>query len=54
MKKEERQELLQDLMAKEIKKMRKVIKKYNREPLLYTPVEIKESFITSYVNGSVL
>lgn len=43
MNKEERQLLLEKLMADEIKKMRKVVKKYNREPLLYTPVEIKES-----------
>lgn len=53
MKKEERQELLQDLMAKEIKKMRKIVKKYNREPLLYTPVEIKESDLDKNVAGRV-
>lgn len=43
MNKQERQLLLKKLMANEIKKMRKVIKKYNHEPLLYTPVEISGS-----------
>lgn len=53
MSKEERQKLLEELMAKEIKKMRKVIKKYNREPLLYTPVEIKESNLEKDVAGRI-
>lgn len=53
MNKEERQELLEELMAKEIKKMRKVIKKYNHEPLLYTPIEIKESSLKENVAGAI-
>ncbi len=43
MNKEERQLLLEELMTKEIKKMRKIVKKYNHDPLLYADVEIKES-----------
>ncbi|WP_346874205.1 hypothetical protein [Clostridium sp. UBA5988] len=53
MSKEERQKLLEELMAKEIKKMRKVIKKYNHEPLLYTPIEIKESNLEKDVAGRI-
>ncbi len=53
MSKEERQKLLEELMAKEIKKMRKVIKKYNHEPLLYTPIEIKESSLKENVAGAI-
>jgi hypothetical protein len=53
MNKEERQLLLEKLMAHEIKKMRKVIKKYNREPLLYTPVEIKESNLEKDIAGLI-
>ena len=45
MNKEERQLLLEKLMSDEIKKMRKVVKKYNRESLLYTDVVIKESSV---------
>lgn len=53
MDKEERQGLLEELMAKEIKKMRNVIKKYNREPLLYTPVKIKEADLEKDVAGRI-
>jgi hypothetical protein len=53
MKKEERQLLLERLMANEIKKMRKIVKKYNRDPLLYTDVEIKEFNLEKDVAGRI-
>ncbi|WP_346913813.1 hypothetical protein [Clostridium sp.] len=54
MNKEERQALLEDLMEKEIKKMRRVVKKYNREPLLYNPVTILESSdLEEHIGGRI-
>ncbi|WP_346878998.1 hypothetical protein [Clostridium sp. UBA7791] len=53
MNKEERQLLLEELMTKEIKKMRKIVKKYNREPLLYVDIEIKESNLKDGIAGTI-